>query len=246
MTNSSQVIIVKRKEILKMELNKIHNINFLENTLPDKCAKLIIVDPAYFEEKEDIKVYSKNVKKWAVECKRLLDDNGTLFWYGEANKIAYTQIVLDKHFDLLNNLVWENTGLKNEEWIYFSRHFPQTTKSILMYTSEYDSFNYNSAIYFEERQFENSTRLTDVLRFNKKLFSENCKFPIKLTSKLILTCSRPNDLVLLPFIGEGIECAMAVKQGRKTVGFEIEEKKCQMSNRKVQRILGTHPFLADA
>ena len=34
-----------------MELNKIHNINFLDNTLPDKCANLIIADPPYFEVK---------------------------------------------------------------------------------------------------------------------------------------------------------------------------------------------------
>lgn len=27
-----------------MELNKIHNINFLDNTLPDKCANLIIAE----------------------------------------------------------------------------------------------------------------------------------------------------------------------------------------------------------
>ena len=36
-----------------MELNKIHNINFLENTLSDKCANLIIADPPYFEVKGD-------------------------------------------------------------------------------------------------------------------------------------------------------------------------------------------------
>ena len=34
-----------------MEVNKIHNINFLDNNLPDKCAKLIIADPPYFEVK---------------------------------------------------------------------------------------------------------------------------------------------------------------------------------------------------
>ena len=27
-----------------MELNKIYNIDFLENTLPDKCANLIIAE----------------------------------------------------------------------------------------------------------------------------------------------------------------------------------------------------------
>ena len=71
-----------------MEVNKIHNINFLDNTLPDKCANLIIADPPYFEVKGDFDFiwksfddYLKDVEKWAKECKRLLADNGTLFWY---------------------------------------------------------------------------------------------------------------------------------------------------------------------
>lgn len=42
---------MKAKE--EMEINKIHNIDFLNNTLPDKSAQLIIADPPYFEIKGD-------------------------------------------------------------------------------------------------------------------------------------------------------------------------------------------------
>jgi site-specific DNA-methyltransferase (adenine-specific) len=69
-----------------MEVNKIHNINFLDNTLPDKCANLIIADPPYFEVKgafdfiwSDMKAYLQDVEKWSLDSKRLLADNGTLF-----------------------------------------------------------------------------------------------------------------------------------------------------------------------
>jgi DNA modification methylase len=58
--------------------------------------------------------------------------------------------------------------------------------------------------------------------------------PETLTRALILTCSRPNDLVVVPFAGSGTECAMAVKEGRKTIGFEITEKHAKMSNERVQ------------
>ncbi len=34
-----------------MEYNKVHNINFLDNNLPDKCANLIIADPPYYKVK---------------------------------------------------------------------------------------------------------------------------------------------------------------------------------------------------
>lgn len=125
-----------------MELNKVYNIDFLNNTLPDKCANLIIADPPYFEVKGEFDFiwksfndYLEDVEKWAKECKRLLADNGTLFWYGDAKKIAYSQIIIDKYFNLLNNIVWENTN-DHKQQIRFNqdlRSFAPLTERILMY-----------------------------------------------------------------------------------------------------------------
>ena len=97
----------------KYELGKIYCDDFLNNGLPDKSVQLIIADPPYFEVKGDFDFiwdsfdeYLADVEKWAKECKRILADNGTLFWYGSAKRIAYSQIILDRYFNLVNNLVW--------------------------------------------------------------------------------------------------------------------------------------------
>ena len=123
-----------------MKINKVYNIDFLDNTLPDKCANLIIADPPYFEVKGDFDFiwksfdeYLIDVEKWAKECKRLLTDNGTLFWYGHAKRIAYAQIIFDKYFNLLNNLVWDKgsfMGLEESEGL---RSFAPCTERLLMY-----------------------------------------------------------------------------------------------------------------
>ena len=328
-----------------MELNKIHNIDFLENTLPDKCANLIIADPPYFEVKGDFDFiwksfddYLKDVEKWAIECKRLLADNGTLFWYGDAKKIAYAQVIFDKHFNLINNLVWDKgsfMGLEESEGL---RSFAPCSERILMYGSKaqditglkevekeyvaprnpfalelkkarlkkgvsinqvaeygkfYGNVNHGGAVTnwergynvplkeqwqilcenlpierkeyeelrkeyeelrkeyeelrkeYEElrRPFSNHFKLQEILRFSNEATKTGAKYdhytvkPETLTRALILTCSRPNDLVLVPFAGSGTECAMAVKEGRKTIGFEITEKHAKMSNERVQNIL---------
>ena len=127
-----------------MEKNKVHNINFLQNNLPDKCADLIIADPPYFEVKgkfdfiwNSFDDYLKDVEKWAVECKRILKDNGTLFWYGDAKKIAYSQIIIDKYFGLLSNVTVhiydrQTNKIKKED----ARSFINTTERILMYSNE--------------------------------------------------------------------------------------------------------------
>jgi len=56
--------------------------------------------------------------------------------------------------------------------------------------------------------------------------------PEKLTRALILTCSRRNDLVFVPFAGSGTECAMAAKEGRKFIGYDIERKYVGMANKR--------------
>jgi len=126
-----------------MELNKVHHLNFLDNTLPDKCAQLIIADPPYFEVKGDFDFiwksfedYLQDVEKWAIECKRLLADNGTLFWWGHAKKIAYSQIIIDKYFNLENVIKWRKTNCQTRRGYNNFRSFPPVTEHLLMYSQD--------------------------------------------------------------------------------------------------------------
>jgi DNA modification methylase len=317
------------------EINKVHHDDFLNNGLPDKCAKLIISDPPYFEVKGDFDFiwrdrehYLQDVELWAKECKRLLADNGTLFWYGHAKKIAYSQIILDKYFCLENSLVWHKTECNARKCDYEqTRCFTPVTERILMYSnfsqSENDWKNNNSAVYFEgfepirlwlkseiakigmskaaahlgisdraighwvsraqwcmpnkenadklkelgifleyeqirteyeqirteyaqthRRHFDNAMKLTDVLLFSQeahitKNYDHETKKPETLTRALILTCSKPNDLVIIPFAGSGTECAMAKKEKRQFIGYDIDKKNVDMSNNRCDAIPAT-------
>jgi DNA modification methylase len=132
---------LNKLKIMK-EINTVHNGDWLNNQLPDKSVQLIIADPPYFQVKGDFDFvwktfddYLADVERWAIECKRLLADNGTLFWYGHAKNIAYAQIIFDKHFNLINNLVWDKgsfMGLEESEGL---RSFAPCTERILMYGS---------------------------------------------------------------------------------------------------------------
>ena len=139
---------------MENKINKVHHLNFLENDLPDKCANLIIADPPYYKVKGDFDFiwktfddYLSDVEKWCLECKRLLADNGTLLWYGDAKNIAYAQIIFDKHFNLLNNIVWENTN-DHKQQIRFNtdlRTFAPLTERLLMYSNE--TYNLTQCVY---------------------------------------------------------------------------------------------------
>ena len=319
-----------------MEKNVIHNIDFLNNSLPDKCANLIIADPPYYKVKGEFDFiwktfddYLADVEKWAIECKRLLADNGTLLWYGDAKNIAYAQIIFDKHFNLLNSIVWENTN-DHKQQIRFNedlRTFAPLTERLLMYGNGNDSsglnamlqtsmipiqeymnkqrqkanvnytfiaklfdisttavahwFNYPTQPSLPEqskynklrefidlmpyedlqkwneelrrqheelrrqheevrRPFNNYLHLGDVIRlpnYETSDYEHDTIKPEKLTRILITTCSRKDDLVIVPFAGSGTECAMSAKEKRPFVGFEITSKHAEMSNKRVQKIL---------
>ena len=76
------------------------------------------------------------------------------------------------------------------------------------------------------RFFDNKLKLTDLLEFtqgNANYDIHDTPKPETLTRALILTCSRPNDLVFVPFAGSGTEVAMAIKEGRNAIRFDIEE-----------------------
>lgn len=301
-------------------INKVHNIDFLNNDLPDKYAKLIIADPPYYKVKGDFDFiwksfddYLKDVEKWAIECKRLLADNGTLFWYGNSKKIAYSQIIIDKYFNLENSLVWRKKD--SIQYQYYSpdlaRTFNTHNERLLMYSAKVfdkgNSFaeylNYKLKFYsiktmevqelfpsrtggltgcvsnwlngdnvmteeqyttvqnkwgkhifdkeyktlIEEyekarRFFYNPNKYEEVLEFSQeghitKEYDHETKKPETLTRALILTCSRENDLVVVPFAGSGTECAMAVKEKRTFIGYEITEKHAKMAQDRADKIL---------
>lgn len=325
--------------------NKIYHMDNREGLklLPDKCANLIIADPPYYEVKGEFDFVWKSFDDYlefmegqAQLYKRILADNGTLFVYGHAKRIAYVQVIFDKYFNLENNLTWnkaERDGLFGSSGSEELRTFPPCTERILMYSHEYVKTGLQMVIddrscfkeirnyFIEERKktpltykeinkkvfgsavnggglasgiltaykvgwvfptreryealqsigicpipydelyakyielrkeyeykrqdYENTRRtfnnvfnLTEVLnfRFTPSEYDHDTVKPEKLTRALILTCSRPNDLVVVPFAGSGTECAMAAKEGRRFIGFDTTEKYVEMGNKRVELI----------
>lgn len=314
------------------ELNKVHHSDWTKNGLPDKSVHLIIADPPYFEVKgefdfawDNFDHYLKDVEKWAKECKRVLAENGTLFWWGNSKKIAYSQIILDKYFNLENSLVWRKKD--SIQYQYYSpdlaRTFNTHNERLLMYSNEVEmtglemimeehikplhpfakylreefkragvtnkeisklfpsatggltgcvsnwlngdnviteeqynkirdylngeylrkEYEYLRKEYEDQRRFfYNPNKFEEVLEFSqeshktRKYDHETCK-PETLTRALILTCSRPKDLVLIPFSGSGTEIAMALKEGRNAIAFDTVIDYVNMSNERCKTIL---------
>jgi DNA modification methylase len=317
-------------------MNIVHHKNFLDNNLEDGCSQLIIADPPYFEVKGEfdfiwpnMAAYLDDVRKWAQECHRLLSPNGTLIWYGKADRIAYSQVIIDEVFGCLpiSCPVWEKLDCQTKKGLADYRIPAPVTESMIIYDK--DTYNLTECvnhirdyireeitkskgkIVFKEvnealgtatngggvasaclsldktepamiteemyrklqkwlnpqpettkwlkkeytflrseyevlrleyenkrRYFNNHLRLTDVFKFGQETvvsakYDHETQKPEKLSRALITMCSRPGDLVLVPFAGSGTECAMAAKEGRNFIGFELDEKHVKTANNRV-------------
>lgn len=130
-----------------IELNKVYNEDCLETMkrIDDKSVNLIIADFPYFEVKgefdfiwKDFNEFLEWVEVCAKEFKRILADNGSLYVYGHAKKIAYKQIIFDKYFNLENSMVWYKKDSIQYQYysIDLARCFNTHTERILFYSNE--------------------------------------------------------------------------------------------------------------
>jgi site-specific DNA-methyltransferase (adenine-specific) len=91
--------------------------------------------------------YLEDVEKWAIECKRILADNGCLFWFGDEKKIAYSQFIFDKYFKLENSLVWFKYNLRGGMFGSTGsdgvRSFPICSERLLFYSNDYEPSDWN-------------------------------------------------------------------------------------------------------
>lgn len=128
-----------------IEFNKIYNEDCLKTMarMEDKSINLIIADFPYFEVKGEFDFIWKSFDEFlewieicAKEFKRILTDNGSLYVYGHAKKIAYKQIIFDKYFNLENHLIWNKIDTQTRLGIKEFRSFAPVKEHILFYSNE--------------------------------------------------------------------------------------------------------------
>ncbi|MBI5303662.1 MAG: site-specific DNA-methyltransferase [Chloroflexi bacterium] len=68
---------------------------------------------------------------------------------------------------------------------------------------------------------------------NRLKLQHPATFPDKLAEDLILCFSKPEQIVLDPMCGSGTTCAMALRNNRRYIGFDISEEYCHIANQRI-------------
>ena len=61
------------------------------------------------------------------------------------------------------------------------------------------------------------------------------QFPIALIDRVVKASSNQNEVVLDPFLGSGTSAIVALANKRKFVGFEINEKYCDLAIERIKQ-----------
>jgi adenine-specific DNA-methyltransferase len=174
---------------------------------------------------------------------------------GHGHAVPLPYLLWDKSpFYLLQEVVWHyGAGVtakrifapRNEKWLWF-------VKSDTLYYFDLDAVRDKNVKY--PYQKKNGKLKCNPLgknpgdvwilakvtsgknRSSKERTPHPAQFPLTVIERIILSCSRPNDLVLDPFVGSGTTLVASYLNDRNSLGFEIREDYCEIAQKRMEAV----------
>ena len=219
-------------------------------TLPAESVYLVFADPPYnlqlqndLRRPDDSKVdgvtddwdkfasfkeYDEFTHAWLKACKRVMKPSATLWVIGSYHNIFRVGSILqDLDFWILNDVVWRKT---NPMPNFRGRRFTNAHETMIWASRDPGgkgyTFNYEALKAGNDDVQMRSDWTFPLCTGDERLKNSDGKKlhptqkPEALLARVILSASRPDDLVIDPFSGTGTTGAVAKKLGRRFIGFE--------------------------
>ena len=240
-------------------------------TLPAECVDLVFADPPYnlqlqndLRRPDDSKVdgvtddwdkfgsfkeYDDFTHAWLKACKRVMKPSATLWVIGSYHNIFRVGAILqDLDFWILNDVVWRKS---NPMPNFRGRRFTNAHETMIWAARDPGgkgyTFNYEALKAGNDDVQVRSDWTFPLCTGDERLKGDNGKKlhptqkPEALLARVILSASRPDDLVLDPFNGTGTTGAVAKKLGRRYVGIERDPDYAKAA---IKRIAAIKPLQA--
>ena len=239
--------------------------------IPTESVDFIFADPPYFMQTEgellrtngkkfsgvedewdkfdSLPQYDSFCKEWLTECKRILKPTGSIWVIGSFQNIyRIGYLMQDLGFWILNDVIWSKT---NPVPNFGGTRFCNSHETMLWCSKNKNSkftFNYKTMKHLNNDKQERSIWQIPLCTGNERIKSEDGKKvhstqkPEALLYKVILSSSKPGDVVLDPFFGTGTTGAVAKALGRNYIGLEREAKYIEVAEKRLAKII---PLLGD-
>src|SRR5215475_13551766 len=185
--------------------------------------------------------YDEFTRAWLLACRRIMKPSATLWVIGSYHNIFRVGAILqDLGFWILNDVVWRKT---NPMPNFRGRRFTNAHETMIWAAREAGAkgytFNYEALKAGNEDIQVRSDWTLPLCTGDERLKGSNGKKlhptqkPEALLARVLLSSSRPDDLVLDPFCGTGTTGAVAKRLGRRFVGCEQDPKYAAAAERRI-------------
>ena len=235
------------------------------NQMPEESVDLIFADPPYnlqlagellrpnnskvmgvdddWDQFNSFKDYDEFSKKWLKACQRVLKQTGSLWVIGSYHNIFRIGSVLqDLGFWILNDIIWRKT---NPMPNFRGRRFTNAHETLIWCgknsSAKGYTFNYDSMKSLNEGLQMRSDWLLPLCTGAERLKRNGHKAhptqkPESLISRVILSTSKPGDLIVDPFSGSGTTAAVAKRFSRQFIGIEQSKEYVEISRQRLQAV----------
>ncbi len=176
---------------------------------------------------ESLSAYDEYTRKWMTAARRVLKDDGALWVIGSYHNIFRVGYILqDLGFWILNDVIWNKTNpMPNFKGTRFTNAHETLIWASKNPNSRY-TFNYEAMKALNEDTQMRSDWQIPLCTGKERLKDEQgeklhpTQKPEALLYRVIMSSSKPGDVILDPFFGTGTTGAVAKKLGRNFIGIE--------------------------
>lgn len=236
-----------QKNISK-DFNKIFYTDCIEGMkqLSPKSIDLIIADPPFgleFNGKESIYNRDKNLvldgyyeieqseyyafsRAWISKLSRLMKNTSSAFIFsGWTNLTDVLLAIKDSGLEIINHIIWFY-----QFGVFTKRKFVSSHYHLLWVVKNPDNYFFNKIEHYP-------LDIWKIPRKYKRGEKKNgTKLPLELVSRCIHFCSKPGDLILDPFMGNGTTAICAKGNYRHYLGFEINKNMENIINHGLSKV----------
>ena len=221
-----------------------YNLQLGEKTLyrpEDQTAARAVRDTwDYFESNAK---YDEFTRDWMRECKRILKPDGAMWVIGSYHNIFRVGSILqDMGFWILNDIVWVKTNpMPNFRGTRFTNAHETLIWATPTKTGKY-TFNYETMKKLNGGKQMRSDWDINICLGEERVKDEsgkslhNTQKPMDLLRRVILSSTKPGDIILDPFLGSGTTAATAKELGRQYIGIDREETYVRAARERVENV----------
>ncbi len=211
-------------------------------TRPDQ-SKVDACDD-HWDQFASFEAYDEFTRAWLLACRRVLKPNGTIWVIGSYHNIFRVGSKLqDLGFWILNDVIWvKNNPMPN----FRGKRFTNAHETLIWASADPEgkgyTFNYDALKTFNDDLQMRSDWMLPICSGSERLKNKDgekvhpTQKPEPLLYRVMLSSTKPGDVVLDPFFGTGTTGAVAKRLGRHFVGIEREADYIRAAQERIDAI----------